>query len=137
MTLPNLRSDGTLPPGQHRLTAVSDLFVMFPATSGKRQILNAALVQFVEVVRRLTLGTSVVIDGSYLTGKAEPEDIDLVLLSTGASETVTRQRLQAEGVDLVALDVFVAMTPADFARWVGFFSAGRSGQARGVVLLTI
>lgn len=137
MSLPHPRPDGTLPPGEHQLTVVSDLFLVFPATTARRQSLNAALVQFVEVVTRLTLGTSVVIDGSYVTGKAEPEDIDLALLSTGASETITLQRLQQEGVNLALLDVFVETTLPDFERWVRFFSADRTGQARGVVLLTI
>lgn len=137
MTLPHLRPDGTLPPGEHQLTAVSDLFVVFPATTVRRRALDAALVQFVEVVRRLALGTSVVIDGSYVTAKAAPEDIDLALLSTGASETITLQRLQQEGVNLALLDVFVETTLSDFERWVSFFSADRTGQSRGVVLLTI
>lgn len=137
MALPYPRPDGTLPPGQHQIAALSELAVVFPATTPRRQALNAALIQFVETVRRLALGNRVIIDGSYITGKAEPEDIDLALLSMGASETITLQRLQQEGVDLALLDVFVAMTPPDFARWVTFFSTDRSGRARGVVLLTI
>lgn len=137
MALPHPRPDGTLPPGQHQLAAVGDLFAAFPATTPKRQALDVALVQFIEVVRRLALGTQVVIDGSYLTGKAEPEDIDIALLSSGASETAILQRLQSEGVGLALLDVFVAMTSVELARWIKFFSADRSGQARGVVLLSI
>lgn len=107
MTLPPLRADGTPPPEQHRATSLSEVFAAFPATTVRRQLLDAALVQFVEVTRRLALGTSLLIDGSYTTTKAEPEDIDLAPLSTGAGETVTLQRLQTEGVDLNLLDVFV------------------------------
>lgn len=137
MVLPHPRPDGTLPPGQYQVAAVSDLLVAFSATTPRRQALNAALTQFTEVVRRLALGTQVVVDGSYLTGKAEPEDIDLALLSTGASETAILQRLQSEGVDLALLDVFVVKTRAELAQWASFFSADRTGQTRGIVLLTI
>jgi len=59
------------------------------------------------------------------------------MLSTGADETVTLQRLQAEGVDLNLLDVFVLTTQPNFERWVQFFSADRTGQVRGVLLLAI
>ncbi len=89
MALPQLRVDGSLPPGEHRIHAVSDVFVAFPATTHKRQELNTALNYFVDVVKRRSLGVLVVIDGSYITGKAEPEDIDVALLSAGASETAT------------------------------------------------
>lgn len=137
MVLPRPRTDGTLPPGQHSIADLSDLFVAFPATSARRQILNAALTRLVEVVRDLALGTSLVIDGSYTTGKPEPEDVDVAMLSTGADETVTLQRLQVEGVDLNLLEVFVLTTQPGFERWVHFFSTDRTGQARGVVLLAI
>ena len=137
MTLPPPQPDGTLPPGQHPITAVDELLVAFPATTVRRQALHAALTHFVEVARRLGLGSAVAIDGSYLTGKADPADIDLALLSTGADETATLQRLQAEGVDLALLDVFVETTPAGLARWVTFFSFDRAGNARGTALLTI
>ena len=100
-------------------------------------MLDAALTRLVEVVRDLALGTSLVIDGSYTTGKLDPEDVDVAMLSTGAHETVTLQRLQAEGVDLNLLEVFVLTTQPDFERWIRFFSTDRIGQARGVVLLAI
>lgn len=100
-------------------------------------MLDVALTRLVEAVRDLALGTSLVIDGSYTTAKAEPEDVDVAMLSTGADETVTLQRLQAEGVDLNLLDVFVLTTQPDFERWVQFFSADRTGQVRGVLLLAI
>jgi hypothetical protein len=93
MALPPLRSDGSLPPGEHRAIAVSEVFASFPATSARRQVLNAALVQFVEAVRRRSLGAIIVIDGSYISGKAEPDDIDLALLSASVGETATLQQL--------------------------------------------
>ena len=135
MALPPLRAVGTLPPGKHHVAA--EVFAAFPATTMRRQLLNAALRRFVEVVTRFALGTALVIDGSYTTGKAEPADIDLALFSTGAGETAILQQLQAEGVDLFLLDVFVSITVSQFDRWVQFFSADRTGLDRGVVMLTM
>ena len=137
MALPPLRLDGTLPPGEHAITVIDEVFVLFPASNARRAVLNSALTLLLEVASRLKIGTSVVIDGSYITSKPEPEDIDIALLSTGQNETVTLQRLHAEGIDLVLLDIFVSTTQADFDRWRQFFSADRTGQARGVVTYTL
>jgi uncharacterized protein DUF6932 len=137
MALPVLRPDGTLPPGEHHIADLAEVRAAFPATTKRRQALEAALVQLVETVRRLALGTELVIDGSYITGKAEPADIDLALLSTGASEAEILRQLGAEGVDLVALDLFVSTTGPSFARWIQLFSTDRAQQTRGVVILAI
>jgi hypothetical protein len=137
MALPPLRADGTLPPGRHYVATLDEVFAIFPATTGRRQLLDAALRRLVEVVTRFALGTALVIDGSYVTSKAEPADIDLALFSTGSGETAILQQLQAEGVDLMLLDVFVSITASNFDGWVQFFSADRTGHDRGVVMLTI
>ncbi|MGH2514181.1 MAG: DUF6932 family protein [Ktedonobacterales bacterium] len=128
--LPPRRPDGTLPPGRHQIATLGDLLAAFPATTPKRQALNAAPIHLVDVVRRLALAAQVVIDGSYLTWKPDPEDVDVALLSTGAREMVTLQRLQQEGVDLTLLDVFVETTAPRFDNWITFYSADRLGNAR-------
>jgi hypothetical protein len=100
-------------------------------------MLDAALTNLVDAVRRLGLGAEMVIDGSYTTEKAEPSDIDLALLSTGLDEAETLRRLTAEGVDLVTLDLFVVTARPSFERWIAFFSVDRMQRTRGVVILTI
>jgi hypothetical protein len=137
MALPPLRTDGMLPPGEHVITTLGEVFATFPALNAQRIALNAALTVFIDIASRLKLGTSIVIDGSYTTAKAEPGDIDIAMLSTGADETVTLLTLQAEGVDLGLLDVFVSTALTDFEGWVRFFSANRAGQARGIVRYTL
>jgi hypothetical protein len=87
--------------------------------------------------RRLALGTELVIDGSYLTGKPDPSDIDLALLSAGATESEVLRQLGPEGIDLISLDLFVEVTHPGLERWIQFFSTDRMGQAREVVILTI
>jgi hypothetical protein len=137
MPLPPLRPDGTLPPGQHQIADTNDLFVVYPATTPTRRALNDALAHCAQIMRQFTLGIVLLIDGSYLTGKAEPNDVDMALLSTGASETAILQRLQDEGVDLNLLDIFVVLSQQDLDGWRDFFSVDGSGQPRGIVLLTI
>lgn len=137
MALPRLRADGTLPPGQHLAASLDAVRAAFPPTTARRQALDAALTQLVEVTHRLGLGVEFVIDGSYTTGKADPFDIDLAMLSTGLTEAETLRRLEAEGVDLVALDLFVVATRPSFERWIQFFSVDRVQQARGVIILRI
>jgi len=138
MALPQRRADGTLPPGEHPIANLDEIRAAFPATTARRRTLEAELVRFVEAVRRLALGTELVIDGSYMTGKPEPSDLDLALLSTGAIEPEVLRLLRAEGVDVdAALDVFVEPTRPGFDGWVRFFSNDSAGHPRGVVLLTI
>jgi hypothetical protein len=137
MTLPPRRSDGALPAGEHHVSDLADLRATFPATTARRQTLEAALVQMVDAIRRLALGPELVIDGSYITGKLDPSDIDLALLSSGATESEVLRQLGAEGIDLVALDLFVEVTRPGFERWAQFFSTDRAGQARGIVILRV
>ena len=137
MPLPSARRDGSLPPGRHYVTTLDDVRARFPLTSVRRQALDSALEVLVEVARRLGLGSQLVIDGSYTTGKATPSDIDLAMLSTGRPEAETMRLLEAEGVDLVALDLFVLTTQTSFERWIQFFSVDRLQQPRGVVILRL
>lgn len=137
MTLPQRRADGTLPPGQHLAVGLDEVRVAYPSTTARRQMLDAALTYLVEVVRRLGLGTEMIIDGSYTTGKTEPSDVDLALLSAGPTEAEALRQLEAEGVDLVALDLFVPTTRPGFERWIAFFSVDRMQRTRGVIILTI
>lgn len=137
MALPQRRADGTLPPGQHPAANLDEVRVAFPLITARRRALDAALTQLVDVARRLRLGVELVIDGSYTTAKLDPSDIDLAMLSTGLTEAETLRRLGAEGVDLVALDLFVVTTRPSLERWIQFFSIDRVQQTRGVIILRI
>ena len=105
--------------------------------TARRLALDAALSHLIGVVSRLTLGSQLVIDGSYSTGKPAPADVDLAMLSTGRPEAETLRILEAEGVDLAALDLFVLTSLASFERWIQFFSVDRLQRTRGVVILSI
>ncbi len=73
--------DNVHPEGIHDCTMeeVDEVFGRFQR-SDRRLRLTEKLRRFVEEVRRTSIAIAVVIDGSYVTGKAEPGDIDLVVV---------------------------------------------------------
>ncbi|HUY76554.1 MAG TPA: hypothetical protein VMV29_07265 [Ktedonobacterales bacterium] len=138
MALPVLRTDGSLPPGLHPITSVSELSAAFPPITAQRQTLDAELTRFVDVVKRFGLGTEVALDGSYITGKVAPSDLDLALYAPGLSEYDVEQRLLAEGADLArSLDLWIETDRAQYEKWVRFFSTDRNGDPRGVIILAV
>lgn len=82
MPLPALRPDGTLPPGIHMAT-LDEVFATFPAVTPQRQALNAALAHAVATVKRLRLAERIALDGSYITHKPAPADVDMIVLTPG------------------------------------------------------
>jgi hypothetical protein len=73
--------DGVLPLGVHRCTfeEVQNLFGRFNR-SDQRPRLTDKLRQFITAARNSGIVRAVVVDGSYITAKPEPGDIDLILV---------------------------------------------------------
>jgi hypothetical protein len=134
MPLPALRADGTLPPGVHAAT-LEELLAAFPSVTPRRHLLNDALTNAVAVIRRLGLADEIAVDGSYITDKAEPSDVDLVVLTPGTYQLAGEQRFAAEDIDTNLLDIQFAHDAADFQGWLAFFSTTRTLAAKGVVSL--
>jgi hypothetical protein len=84
--------DGALPDGIHDATAdeVVAAFGRFQGTD-RRPRLTDQLVAYLDEARRAGIITSVVIDGSYVTAKADPEDIAVVVVYRADVDT-TRLR---------------------------------------------
>jgi hypothetical protein len=72
--------DGVLPEGIHVCTMaeVEQVFGKFQR-SDRRIRLTEKLQEFVEEARRSGIVAAVIINGSYVTAKAEPSDIDLIV----------------------------------------------------------
>ncbi|WP_371717099.1 hypothetical protein [Ancylobacter sp. TS-1] len=68
-----------LAPGRHRMSMrrLSDICVSAFPTSTNRQPLFQALLQLISDLATLNIPCEIWIDGSYLTAKIEPDDIDL------------------------------------------------------------
>jgi hypothetical protein len=134
MPLPALRVDGSLPPGVHR-ASLDEIFARFPGATPKRQALNRALIFCVATLQRLRLADQIALDGSYVTAKFDPADVDMVVLTPGMYQLAGEQRYGAEGIDTNLLDIQFAHDDTDFQGWLAFFSTGRTRTPKGVVVL--
>lgn len=81
MPLPAFDSDGFLPPGIHDCTHddMKEAFGKF-TTSDRRIRLTEHLLRYLQELRRSGVAEEVIVNGSYVTGKDEPNDIDLLVI---------------------------------------------------------
>lgn len=78
MSIPTFTSYGLLPPGIHDAT-LAEINTAFGASNPRREDLFGKLDQFVHTSKRFALFTALYVDGSFVTDKALPGDIDAVL----------------------------------------------------------
>jgi len=81
MPLPALDPDGLLPAGVHEasLEEIGKRFGRFVETERRVQ-LQDALVRFTAEARATGLIAALIVNGSFMTGKAQPEDIDIIVV---------------------------------------------------------
>lgn len=77
--IPSLTTAGLLPEGMHHAT-LREVEVAFGSHTETRVRLHASLAAFLEWVETFQMFTSIVIDGSFVSDKPDPGDIDAVLL---------------------------------------------------------
>jgi hypothetical protein len=83
VAIPALNSAGLLPEGIHPAT-LGEVEESFGRSSDTRAALYSKLCAFLDLARSFDVFTSIVIDGSFVTDKAAPNDIDAVLILPGA-----------------------------------------------------
>ena len=141
--LPELTEHGVLPPGSHRATLdeIEFQWGTFQRSDRRPQLLTL-LREFVQDVRRCRWIQRLLLAGSFVTEKNEPNDIDvLIVFESGADFVALRpheynvlcqagaQRRFGPGIDLhVVEDSSEAME-----RWLRFFQRDRSGHTVGIV----
>ncbi|HEX3531325.1 MAG TPA: hypothetical protein VH988_30045 [Thermoanaerobaculia bacterium] len=81
MPIPDYDAGGVLPPGVHLCTMdeIKERFARF-RTSDRRLRLYRQLVEYVDRVEEIGAIRALIIDGSFVTDKAEPADIDLIVI---------------------------------------------------------
>jgi hypothetical protein len=81
MPIPNLNEQGLLPPGIYdcSLEETGERFGTFQSTD-RRTRLYEKLQVFLQQVRSTNLVIAVIVDGSFVTSKSAPNDIDLILV---------------------------------------------------------
>lgn len=131
--IPPLRSDGTLPPGTHDAT-LDELFAAYPARNQQRQMLNDSLRVVVEQLWMLDPTLVILVDGSYVTAKAEPNDIDLLIITATYNELSLQQYLdQACRVEAVSVHLYAE--PQLPTALLTFFTTTRLGRPKGIIQL--
>ena len=132
--IPRLRSDGTLPPGAHQVS-LADVLIAFPARNQQRQMLNDALTRVVEQLWQLDFTLTILVDGSYVTGKAEPNDIDLLIITRRYNELSLRRYLE-HACPVEAVSVHLYVEPRMPSALLDFFTTTRIGTPKGIIALT-
>jgi hypothetical protein len=83
MPLPDFTAAGDLPPGVHRAT-LWEVVERFGAKAGQRGVCTARLTHVSELARRTGYLRRLIIFGSYITAKRDPNDVDIVLVMDDA-----------------------------------------------------
>lgn len=127
MGIPKLGKDGTLPRGVHRAT-LSDVWAAFGGKTAWRVVLMMALETAVK--RAWNAGvTRILVDGSFVTAKKEPRDVDLVFRVDDEFARRLRRRdrdarwiaARAKEARPKTLDAFLAVDDAEWGSWERLF----------------
>jgi hypothetical protein len=140
-----------LPPGLHQFQ-LGDLHAAFVAPftqSVRRSMLLAGFTKFIDEVKTLAICGELWFDGSFVTEKQDPDDIDLVLIFDPASlECLTPEQQQAarhlfhqpSSKAKYNCDVYCASSadPVIVSYWRGWYGFKRDQRtAKGVGFLTL
>jgi hypothetical protein len=139
--IPPFRPDGYLPEGIHQATEAEVTF-RFGSQGRRRRRLTLRLRRWIELGRAVG-ATRLLVDGSFVTAKAEPNDLDAVLLVPENYPDLVAQGLEA-AVELEEMflsrqpeELFPAEDEAVWRDWCDFFSRTREADQRRKGLVEI
>lgn len=143
VSLPAFRADGYLPTGVH-LAHEAEVLFRFGASSPRRRRLALRLRRWLDLARQVN-ARRLLVDGSFVTAKQEPNDIDAVVLLSTDFESQIRNgfepALEFEEMLLTRRpeEIFAAEDEADWNAWVEFFSRTREadGRRKGLVEIAL
>ena len=102
--VPDFSNEGYLPPGIH-LATVEEIAARFGQDSELRQVQMESLVWMIELAQRAG-AERIVVNGSFVTDKLEPNDIDCVLLiAEGFPHDETAEAELLGGIPFVNLEL--------------------------------
>ena len=137
--IPEFRDDGYLPEGLH-LASDAEITFRFGTSTKQRRRLTLRLRRWIELSRFVD-AKHLFIDGSFVTAKPEPNDVDAVVwLPTDFTERVSRDDIDAVELETMLLtrhpqEIFAAEDRLDWEDWLEFFSRTREadGRRKGLV----
>lgn len=146
MPIPDLDGAGLLPPGIHDCTAdeVRDRFGRFQTTD-RRCRLHEKLDTFIREAVQTGMVCELVIDGSFVTAKPDPGDIDLIVVLAQSWDFSTELRPFEYNVlskrqvrKLYSFDILVApRASAVYDEYVAFFQQVRGDPDRRKGILRV
>jgi hypothetical protein len=132
--IPPFREDGCLPEGLH-LAGESEIILRFGSTTCKRKVLSVRLRHWIQLCRSVG-ARRLFLDGSFVTAKPEPGDIDAVVwLNTDFATRVSRGEIAALELDMMLTtrqpeEIFAAEDRRDWDDWIQFFGRTREADNR-------
>jgi hypothetical protein len=141
--IPPFRPDGYLPEGLYLATEAEVTF-RFGASSRRRRRLALRLRRWIQPGRQVR-GQRLLVDGSFVTAKANPNDLDAVILLPQNFEQQVAEGLEpALELEEMLLtrrpeEIFAAEDEHDWNEWVEFFSRTREadGRRKGLVEIAL
>lgn len=137
--IPPFRPDGYLPNGLHPCS-VAELTFRFGSSSRQRRRLVLRLRRWIDLGRQVG-ARRLLVDGSFVTAKDEPNDVDtVILLPVDFGQQVGSESPPAIELEEMLLtrqpeEIFAAEDETDWEEWVDFFSRTREpdGRRKGLV----
>lgn len=80
MPIPDFRDDGWLPPGPHQVTWEEVIGALSGEAGGRRHALTQRLLHLRDGLRANGVDGLLLLDGSYVSSKPEPGDLDVLLI---------------------------------------------------------
>ncbi len=148
MPIPELLAEGLLPPGIHECT-LAELKKHFGSfqTSNRRPELFARLEEYVEEAKFSGLLQALIVDGSFVTVEASPNDVDMIaVLQTDHDFSIDLRPFQANAISnwhvrrKHGFDLLVAREgSAEYIEYTTFFQQVRSKPAlsKGILRITL
>ncbi len=138
-SIPPFRTDGYLPEGLYLASEAAVTF-RFGASTPRRRRLVIRLRRWIELARHVG-ARRLLVDGSFVTAKDDPGDIDaVVLLPPDFEQRIAEGDEGALELEQMLLcrrpeEIFAAEDDVDWNEWVEFFSRTREadGRRKGLV----
>jgi hypothetical protein len=138
-TIPAFRADGYLPEGLY-LASEAEVLFRFGASNRRRRRLALRLRRWIELCRSVG-AVRLLVDGSFVTAKTNPDDVDAVVLVPMNFERQildgNESALELEEMLLTRRpeEIFGAEDETDWSEWVEFFARTREadGRRKGLV----
>ena len=140
-TVPPFRPDGYLPEGLY-VSSEAEIIFRFGSSSRRRRRLVLRLRRWIELGQQVG-AQRLLIDGSFVTAKEDPHDIDsVILLPMDFTQQIERESAPALELEEMLLtrrpeELFAAEDETDWEEWVEFFSQTREPDRRRKGLVEI